>query len=607
MNTSRWMVALVLGSLFSTADGAQQTPNQPLQLNRSRPMPSGGRTSIPSITEYRQGTVIPSVTLAERLEIDLSEVDLEADPLLIVNGTPIRQEDLRRALCLMVGSNEIDQFITYQLASRIKKELEAEGTASTVAEVSEEEVRANFEEQKQMAADMGVDVDAWEKQFLEVFGWEGYVEFQKTQLAFEKLVMPDPPPGFLDDQAKKFEVLKKGYDEKQAQYQADLAEWKKLTNGDEDNPEFPPQPMPPEVPVPDADLAFLSKTCLALLGEGFDQVVMDTYARGQKMHPMLRRGIVQSLKRNMMEKTEVALASALPEQERDGVLLTVDGEPIPIAKIYNLIEPRLTPSIRRLGLRQAMTLRAVDHALREKEALSSREELNERYAAMKKKYEGSLIPLENAIILRGFPNVYLYREYFNRKSAYKEWMAAKTSEEDLRAHFDTKGKLFFENGSVDGVILFVKGETREETAPKMQAALKRVRDGESFEAVAKEVSDLPEANGHENGVFRGMVRNRLRQLMQETEFTTFITGYSLADEVFYRAVEDQIVGPAFREFAPELTGEFAVQVRSYASSGARRTFEEYRDNVLEDLSDVTFPRFANEALLNANLELPASE
>ena len=106
------------------------------------------------------------------------------------------------------------------------------------------------------------------------------------------------------------------------------------------------------------------------------------------------------------------------------------------------------------------------------------------------------------------------------------------------------------------------------------------------------------------GAIGPLVRNKLRSTLGESEYLSFLTGYSLADEAFYAAKEDTVVGPVWRDHLPKLTGCFALHVEKFFTTGQRRSFEESRKEVLEDLADLTLPRYANEALARCSIEIP---
>lgn len=602
---STWMLLLLGGVVSFPAAHGQESQNPPPSVPAPRVVPPPqvpGRKLVESVEAHRGGAHVAVVGGAERLDLDFSTLDFDADPLLMIDGKPVTQEDLRRGLCLLAATNEIEQWVTYLLGRRIQAQLKEQGYDPSKLEVSEEEVKKKFEEQKAFTAQMtGMDPEKWEQEIKNTFGWDRYVEFQKIQIGFEKLFLPEAPADFMQAQNARFLEMKKEWDVQQAEYTRLVEEEKRKAQQESRDPQFPPAPPPP---VPEADLWFLPKLTLELLDPDFAQVVKDTYARGQELHPMIRTGVTQTIKESLLKKSALRFAPALPEEERPGVLFKLDQEVVKIDDVYVLIQRRLNAGVRELALREILALRAADKALARDGWLPTDEQAAERFAKMEAIYAGSLIPLPHAVLLRGFQNLHHYREYYRRKAAFQAMTEAKTGEEELRQHFDQAGRLFFEQGSVDGKILFLPAEDRPAAEAAMAQALGRVQGGEPFEKVLAEVGRFPPSQDCRNGMFTGMVRNRLRQLFQESEYTAFVTGYSLADDLFYRSREGDVVGPMYRAYSPQLTGSMAVLVDRYYSTGSRRTFEESRNNVLEDLADLRFPRYAMESLMTCEISIP---
>ena len=574
-----------------------ETPKtvRPSVAPQTAPQATGARMVLPSVVEHRGGAPVDVVEAAERLRIDLSGVNYDADVLVLINGEPVTQDEFRRSMCLLAGSNEIDQFVTYILGQSLKEKIQAEGIAIESLEVSDEEVAKQFEAQKEMSAEMmKIDPEEWERQVREVFGWDRYVEFQKVQLSFEKLVLPEPPPGFFEKQAALFEEMKVVYDQEKLAWEQKKQEAERVAKENGTEPEEIP---PPEIPTPEADLSFVPKVSMELLGESFGDVILANYARGQKIHPMLKRGIVAALKRNLLADVDIRFPE-LGDNSSQGVFFTVDGTPVKTSEVYALIKPRLTPAIKALALQEILALRAVDTALAARGALPPAAEIDGPFLEMKKRYEGSLIPLEQAIVLRGFPNIHHYRNYYRRKAAYKNMVLAQPdAEQKFEDHFNKGGKLFFENGGVDGTVLFIPGEDNDDTRNKMAAAMDRIANGESFDTVAREVGQLPENRSHHKGRFAGLVRNRLRQLLQETEFTGFVSGYSVADEIFYKGVPGQVVGPVHRSVSEKSDrhdcGQFAVVLYNQQTQDLRRGAGECHGGLRgRDLSSVHDPGLA---------------
>ena len=298
------LLALLVGGASLLPDPQeQQTPPRPPQRVGA---PNDGRrqaTVLDDVARLRSGQQVDVIQAGEWLDLDLSGVDFEGDELIRINGQTITRNDFVHSLCLLVGANEIDQFITFHLIQKAKADLEAAGHPVPDIEVSDEEVLAKFEEQKKIIPQSsGMSAEDWEKQVRDVFGWEKFIEFQKVQLQFEKIFLPDPPPGFLEKQNAIFEELNR--------------EWQAQAGQQEGQEQQAP-------PVPKADLSFIPPQTFELLDEAFGTMLKDQYSRGQVLHPILRTAAGMAIKRNLLQKTDVRFAPDLPATAGADVFFTV--------------------------------------------------------------------------------------------------------------------------------------------------------------------------------------------------------------------------------------------------------------------------------------------
>ncbi len=571
----------------------------PPQAQPGAPGPSGqrrprARQLIPSIADFRGGETLEVMTARDMVDLDFSKVQFEADPVLIVDQQPVTRKELIGRLCLIVGSNEIDQFTTYILAQQIKTELARSGHSLQGLDVNEADLEKDIEAQKQMAPQMfGMKAEDWEKQIREAMGWERFIEFRKVQLGFEKIFLPDPPPGFREQQKEKLMAMEEAPKE-----------------NDPGTGDHPPEPKPPEQLVPEADLSFLPQKTFELLDEKFGKMIKDNYARGEDVHPLMKMGVTMTIKRNLMSRTRIDFEPEYRDVDGREVLFTVEDMPVFTEEIFALIQPRLTAPTWRLALREIIAVRAVDKALEQVGYRFTPEQAAQVFQEMSAEYDKNpFLPLQQVAALLGFANVYHYRSYYERKAAYRKYVKATAAKEDVTRHYEKSGRLFFESGAIDGVVLFIPGE-RAEAEKKMKDALDQVALGRPFADLAREVGQYPPSPRGEvlaGGRMQPQARNPLRMLLGESEYLSFVSGYALSDEAFYRSNEDGIVGPVFRDHNPRLTGCLALQVTRYFTESPLRPIEEYTwDRVIDDLADLTYPRFVSSSVKSLSIALPSS-
>ena len=560
--------------------------------------PNGANLPVESIEKLRDNQTVAIARSATSFDLDLSAADFKKDPVLVVDGKPLSRAAVERQLCLVVGANEIEQFITAILLQNVKKELKAKGQPVPEAAITEADVQKKFDEDKKLLPQFsGLSPEEFERQIKEVFGWSHYVEFQKLQLEFERVLIPDPSPEFLEKQSAKWKPMEAEW---KAQVDAKLKELQKPGQP-------PPKPTDPEVakqlpvaPVPEADLSWVPSITWELMDARFSQVVKENLARGQPLHPLIRQAVVGPMRQNLLKTLDVKMA---PPDDSENFLF-VGSEPVKLKELLALVSARADDAMRRVALRELLNLAAADRRLAEEHATESEADSDAALKAFEAQYANSILPLAQAVRLFGFSSMWHYRPFFARKHAYRKLLEKSTSEENLRAHFDRGGRLFFESGTVVSEVLFVPGPDRAASKQTMEGLLGEVVAGAPFSAIAHDASKnkFPDGGNVKQGSIPASMRTNLRMALGENEYVTWLTGYSLADEAFYVAKEGSIVGPAWRDYSPKLTGWVALHVERYFTTGQRHTFEESKEQVLEDLVDLTFPKWCNTALSSLNVE-----
>ena len=562
--------------------------------------PPGAALPVASIEKLRNSRTTAVARSATAFDLDLSAVDWKSDPLLVVDGTPVTRAQLDRQLCLILGSNEIDQFITAILLRALKKEMAAKGQKLPEVAISEADVQKKFDADKQVLPSLsGMTPEEYEKQIKEQFGWSNYVEFQKVQLEFERVLLPDPTPEFVEKQKAKQAPLDEQWKKDKAAKLAELTKPGQPPPREQD-PAVIAQ-LPPH-PIAEADLSWIPATTWELMDSRFVKSIQDNYAAGHEMHPLIRQSVVMTMRANLLKSSSVKPA---PDDDMENFLFVGD-EPVKLKEILALVSVRADDAVRRNALRELVNLRAADKRLATENAQETREQTEEALKQVEKQYENSIIPLAQAVRLYGFNSVWHYKPFFARKHAYKVLLTKATSEENLRAHFDDDGRLFFESGTVLVQALFVPGTERVASKPAMDALFAEMAAGKPFTAISRDPArnKFPDGKEVKQGNIPPSVRTKLRMALGESEYVAWLTGYSAADEAFYVAKEDSVVGPVWRDYSPSLTGWLALHVDRYFTTGQRPEFEKARDNVLEDLVDLTFPRWVNEAVAKLDVQLP---
>ncbi len=531
--------------------------------------------SIESIKEYRQGNDgSPYVRRVEDIRtIDLSKVDFDADVLATVNGKPVTRNQFNLWYALNAGQNGILRAQLEILTNKGVERILGEGGNAAAFVVPDEEVEAKLRAEEDMARAQGEEALVQYKERIEnTLGWDRYRRYVKSHLQSERLLLPPI---------------------------------KAVEEGQE-----PAETDPSGLPVEAAEL----------LGDQPElrDYLNQSYLSGQDFPAMFRTQFLKMLQQKMIDRAEIkyALEYDLP----DGVYMTVQGEPITVDEVLEFVPE--SEDVRRGALRLCLLYRALDDALASSDVVLSNEEFEALFDAHKKEYEGTLFPLPNLIGLRGFFNMSEYREYYRRRCAYEKMMKDVVSDDDLRQHQEVHGRLFYESGKVNCEVFWVSltdtekkfeltGQAAWDKAfERLQAAQTALASGKEADAVREEFCSPDK--GFPNGVTTHRMRNELRQAFSENDYIIFMTGHSLADDVFYNRVEGEIVGPVKMDSAilpgmRDSLGYMFVRVLDFQKTQALKEFDVQRPLIVSDFFDQRFCYFAHESLKNADIELTTAQ
>ncbi|MCP4092906.1 MAG: hypothetical protein GY747_05590 [Planctomycetes bacterium] len=255
-------------------------------------------------------------------------------------------------------------------------------------------------------------------------------------------------------------------------------------------------------------------------------------------------------------------SDGLPE----GLCLVVNGKEFRTDDVMAQVEPMLSDTDRKWSTTFLSNLEKLEVALKASKNYMSSEEFEQFFIEEGKVYEGTIISHEMMVLqFLGFPSMEVYREYLQARQSYKNSLPADDSEEYLTMLDDmiSKRGTFYGAGKVKAEVLLISarekssGKFRMEGDPFVGAAerAEEVRqilaDGESFDTVLDEYSDYPDKVPNSaasmpqpnRGRFQSLSRNDLRGFLLENDYTDFLFGYSVSDDIFFRAEIGGIYGP----------------------------------------------------------------
>lgn len=331
---------------------------------------------------------------------------------------------------------------------------------------------------------------------------------------------------------------------------------------------------------------------------------------------------------------EAALAEA--EEDVEKAILAVENAPadlkvavagVPAARavvkdvytdeLWHLVSATLSDADHEIILREALTLEAMQRTLKQAGRWLDDDAFDVAYAEHEALYEGTLFPLSAIIMFRGYSSLDRFREHYRYRESYRRWRKDSMTEDDLENHYREGGRLFFERGSVH-VDMAYKGVSND---PFTETSLIGARDaltmglanvgspigaGDDMHEMTFEdlLVEFPKPTvQNPQGGDRAFQRNPLRLRMTESDLSIFLTGYSMADDLFYHGSPGEYFGPYVQRcrrhaWGAELNaGAWIVRVDKFTRSRPLAPLEgTNRSQAEEDFLDLNYLYWSQECL-----------
>jgi hypothetical protein len=283
---------------------------------------------------------------------------------------------------------------------------------------------------------------------------------------------------------------------------------------------------------------------------------------GQMMwNRLMRQMVMQALMQNAEVLSPV---DGLPIE----VAQRVNGKDTLVADVWPEVKSLVHPEdVRRMRLYLAR-LTAVQQDLFNKGAWLSDEDFGQIFDAEEKIGEGSPWNLQMiVIVMKRYPNMNVYKEVLRAERSYEKLIADELTEENLQGWLPRASRLLG-LGEVTPEIILLSSfdytrngwrdngwEMAEKRANEVVDALV-ASEGADWDKLLEENSDFydpPQPQAQQpnqqppqlknKGRFGSIHRNRLMQMLGESEFTAFVDGSSIADQVYYDQEAGAIDGP----------------------------------------------------------------
>jgi hypothetical protein len=591
--------------LASPACLAFQEPDDPapavVDTGSLIPFAQGASTSgIPDINAHLGNRLSYVRRLPDRVEVDLNNFDVERDPVMTIGRRPVsRAEFLRRAI-MYGGSNEIDRAITRLMTDRQIALSVAEGLPAESFEPSPEFIDAKLEELEQMLtvqARGGAEsvegqpdpaaqvINEWKQSIEASIGWDEYRRLLGADSQFELAFLP-MPEGPVEGTPHDMTAGPPPLDEERPNW-IPAATWDALGQDEQ--------------------------------GRNLRSFVKTWAINGEQIPSMFKPSILSKVRDGLLSTRGVRFFfdTELPPD----VLLEVGDEQVLVDDIWPLISGMLADTDIDLIVRELLTLEGMHSALNTVGKWIGQDEFDEIWYQHKQEYAGTLFPLKSIIMFRGYMSMDRYREHYRYRQAYANWRRESLTEDEVLEHYQRGGRLFFERGNAVVDIAYEALGSRafndaafDETDGLLEAAFATAQD--DWQAASEQGDGavaphwftsmaelhMPPASRQptDNHNFQ---RSQLRMRLAESELSILITGYSLADDVFYQSQAGEIFGPWGQRcrrhaWGAELNaGSWAVHAKSFTRKGPVGPFSaRNREMAYEDYLDLNYIWWAQESL-----------
>lgn len=424
------------------------------------------------------------------------------------------EEFYNRTLVYSVGGQQLYQHMQALLIETERQRRTELGMDMSWAEVSDLEVDNRVDKIVSDFLDKNPDLDFWEQLLSLGYDKEGYSREVRRQLELERLFFPTEPENWPLDLLK--EIF--GGDEEGSL-------WKSMIEG-----------MPAQL------IEKREK------GESYE-------IDGMTMQMFLRPHLFRWLMSNATIKRPF---DGLP----DGVCLKVNGMEV---KTSEMLE-RIANMKSEVDMERAATWVELCKSLKEdlaaKNVLLTEAETQAIIDEERKDYINSYITYEQvALEFMGFPTLEMFKQYKQLRESFRKTLPDPLPEEVMQAHLDAR-RQFIASGTVAAQVILFSAKDLETGAwekkdafkaaeQRAEVAVKALIDGKPFGQVLLQYSEYPEKTRGSNeqmpqpnrGRFGHRLRNPLRQFLGENDYIDFLTGVSIADDLFFNAEKGAVYGP----------------------------------------------------------------
>lgn len=256
----------------------------------------------------------------------------------------------------------------------------------------------------------------------------------------------------------------------------------------------------------------------------------------------------------------------------EGVAMRIGDKNLMTDELLKVVDPIISEADRQLAQQFVDNMNLLRASLTASGKWMNYDSFRRAFAEEEAMYEGTIIPHSMMVMdFLGFPSMEIYRQYFLAKKSFAATLPEKTLEDgsenpDFRAlaeqQMESRGE-FYKGSKVKADVILLsardkrtgqfplKGDPFGSAAERADEVRDVLMSGEDFLETLVEYSDYPETVQNSNASMpqpnRGRLpmqtRNDMRGFLGESDFSDFLYGYSLADDIFFYSEEGAIYGP----------------------------------------------------------------
>ncbi len=285
-------------------------------------------------------------------------------------------------------------------------------------------------------------------------------------------------------------------------------------------------------------------------GQAFFQRFEEAVKKGQKMPPLLLQICRQWVLGKLQEWSDIKYASdGLPLD----LCLTVNGRTWRTEDALRAVAPSIKPEDRARALTEIVLSTALKKRLKEKGFWLDDAAFKKEFEAYRKPYAKSPFNVKvMALTFKGYPSFEAYKVRWRLEKSFEHMIAKEINDENLAKH-GKAAAMFLGDGRLSASMIRIPAfdDSKGTWKPggfaiakaKALKCMDEIKSGALDFAKAKEkYSFWPEARTNQ-GEMGNKSLNEFRQELQETEYSDFIAGYAIAEEIFFHVPAGAVAGP----------------------------------------------------------------